>query len=656
MRILFLESHPMWIHGLPNGFRDAGHKVKISGPLDKHTIYKPIDDFVPDLVITMGWGPENSSKFKQQLIFECTKKFNIPHVYWATEDPTSTEIFTLPYIQRTRPDFVFTICSDMVEVYKEKGIPAEHLDFGYHPIVHHPMDRDPRYYAPVALVANGYPKKLSYLPEHFRHQSLNTLIKPLLENNIRIDFYGRYWDEMKDILGVDIPREWIHGYIDYTDANKVYSSSDIIIGLQNLPTQLTQRTYEILGSGGLLLTNDIPEIHRVFKAGKDLITSSSPEETVKLVNYYLQHAEMREKIRKNGRKAVEKYSYEKRAEYMIDILKKYGIFRGKRSNYVFGNEKNKTYKQGEFEIYNVRNGDTLVSIANELGITVSSMKQLNNLTSDQIDAGRPLKIRKINEHELTNYNYYTICHGETLGSISKRFDISVEKIKLDNELDSDYILAGQLIKIDTSDSKLKVFPSVLISKGLNTKKMISLTYDAGADADKTEEILNVLKKHDIQTTMFLTGAWVEKFPSLAKRIVKEGHEIANHSYSHPDLTKLSSRDIMKEFKKTTRCFEKIIETKGSPLFRPPFGNWNKEILEIAGKLGFPYTIHWNIDSIDWKEPSVETIVNRVLGKLKGGDIVLFHLNGKPTAVATDIIISELKKQGYQIVKVSEMLV
>lgn len=656
MRVLFLESHPMWIHGLPNGFRDAGHKVKVSGPLDKHTIYKLINDFVPDLVITMGWGPENSSKFKQQWIFEYTKKFNIPHVYWATEDPTSTEIFTLPYIQRTRPDFVFTICLDMVEVYKEKGIPAEHLDFGYHPIVHHPMDRDPRYYAPVALVANGYPKKLSYLPEHFRHKSLNTLIKPLLENNIRINFYGRYWDEMKDILGVDIPSEWIHGYIDYTDANKVYSSSDIIIGLQNLPTQLTQRTYEILGSGGLLLTNDIPEIHRVFKAGKDLITSSSPEETVKLVNYFLQHFEMREKIRENGRKAVKKYSYEKRAEYMIDILKEYGIFRGKRSNYVFGNEKNKTYKQGEFEIYNVRNGDTLVSIANELGITVSAMKKLNNLTSDKIDAGRPLKIRKINENQLNNYNYYTICHGETLGSISRRFDISVEKIKLDNKLDSDYILAGQLIKIDTRDSKLKVFPSVLISNGLNTKKKISLTYDAGADADKTEEILDVLKKHDIQTTMFLTGAWVEKFPSLAKRILKEGHEIANHSYSHPDLTKLSHRDIMNEFKNTTRCFEKILETKGSPLFRSPFGNWNKEILEIAGKLGFPYTIQWSIDSIDWKEPTVETIVNRVLENHKGGDIVLFHLNGKPTAVATDIIISELKKQGYQIVKVSEMLV
>lgn len=160
------------------------------------------------------------------------------------------------------------------------------------------MDKDPRYYAPIALVANGYPKKLSYLPAHFRHQSLNTLIKPLLENNIRINFYGRYWDEMKNILGVDIPRDWIQGYIDYTDANKVYSSSDIIIGLQNLPTQLTQRTYEIMGSGGILLTNDIPIINRLFKGGRDLITSSSPEETIELVKYYLQYPEKRNVIKK----------------------------------------------------------------------------------------------------------------------------------------------------------------------------------------------------------------------------------------------------------------------------------------------------------------------------------------------------------------------
>ena len=103
---------------------------------------------------------------------------------------------------------------------------------------------------------------------------------------------------MKNILGVDIPRDWIQGYIDYTDANKVYSSSDIIIGLQNLPTQLTQRTYEIMGSGGILLTNDIPIINRLFKSGRDLITSSSPEETIELVKYYLQYPEKRNVIKK----------------------------------------------------------------------------------------------------------------------------------------------------------------------------------------------------------------------------------------------------------------------------------------------------------------------------------------------------------------------
>ncbi|MGG2937112.1 polysaccharide deacetylase family protein [Bacillus pacificus] len=659
MRVLFLESHPMWIHGLPNGFRDAGHKVKVSGPLDKRTIYKLIGDFAPDLVITMGWGPENSSKFKQQLIFECTKKFNIPHVYWATEDPTSTEIFTLPYIQRTRPDFIFTICSDMVEVYKGKGVPAEHLDFGYHPIVHHPVDKDPRYYAPIALVANGYPKKLSYLPAHFRHQSLNTLIKPLLENNIRINFYGRYWDEMKNILGVDIPRDWIQGYIDYTDANKVYSSSDIIIGLQNLPTQLTQRTYEIMGSGGILLTNDIPIINRLFKGGRDLITSSSPEETIELVKYYLQYPEKRNVIKKNALEVVKEHSYQKRAEYIIDILIENGIFNRKRRSYDMKEEPRKTHKQGEFEIYIVRNGDTLFSIANEFKLAVNEVKQLNGLASDIIDTGFPLRISKLNTDEKykesKHYDYYTISYGETLGQISKRFDIPIEKIKIDNKLKSEFIYAGQLLKIDKQFSKEINLPSVLISKGFEGKKVISLTYDAGDSADKTEEILNILKKHGIQTTMFLTGVWVEKYPELAKRIISDGHEVANHSYSHPDLTKLPYEDIIEELNKTTSCFEKVLGTRGIALFRPPFGTWNRDVLKAVGELGIPYTIHWSIDTIDWKEPPSEAIVTRIMNRVKERDIVLFHLNGKPTAVATDKVITELKRKGYQIVKVSEML-
>ena len=235
---------------------------------------------------------------------------------------------------------------------------------------------------------------------------------------------------MKNILGVDIPRDWIQGYIDYTDANKVYSSSDIIIGLQNLPTQLTQRTYEIMGSGGILLTNDIPIINRLFKSGRDLITSSSPEETIELVKYYLQYPEKRNVIKKCFR-SRERTFLSKRAEYIIDILIENGIFNRKRRSYDMKEEPRKTYKQGEFEIYIVRNGDTLFSIANEFKLSVNEVKQLNGLASDIIDTGFPLRISKLDTDkkykETEYYDYYTVSYGETLGHISKRFDIPIEK-------------------------------------------------------------------------------------------------------------------------------------------------------------------------------------------------------------------------------------
>ncbi|CAH2714990.1 hypothetical protein BACCIP111895_02167 [Neobacillus rhizosphaerae] len=659
MRILFLESHPMWIHGLPNGFIDAGHQVRISGPLDDLNIPKLISEFQPDLIITMGWGPENSTIDKQNKIYEGTINENVPHVYWATEDPTSTEIFTMPYIRRTHPDFVFTICRDRVKYYRNLGIPSEHLDFGYHPKVHFPLEIDSQFYSPVAIVANGYPKKLSYFPGHFRHQSMKNLIKPIIENNVRINFYGNNWEHMGPHLGVEIPKDWIRGYIDYTSANKVYSSSDIIIGLQNLPTQLTQRTYEVLGSGGFLLTNSTSEVNRVFTAGQDLITSSSPEETLELVNHFLLQPKDRKKIQKQGLEAVLIHSYKARAQYMLDVLEKNGVFKKGKSVYSLKMEKRTTYQKGEFEFYKVQNGDTLYRISKEFGVAIDQLKQLNGLTSNIIDTGLPLKIRllekKMKDDIDNKYDYYTICHGETLGKISKEFGISVEKLKNDNHLATDFIYAGQLLKIDREYINSISLPSVLISKGLKDDKMISLTFDAGASAEHTEMILDVLKSNNVQTTMFLTGEWVEKYPLLAKRIVSDGHEIANHTYSHPDLTKLTKNEIILELERTFACFEKVLGDKGSPFLRPPYGNWNKNVLEAAGQIDIPFTIYWSIDTIDWQEPDVDTIYKRIFSKLTGNDIVLAHLNGKPTAVAINLVIPELKKQGYQIVKLSEML-
>ncbi|MFF2479677.1 glycosyltransferase [Paenibacillus sp. NPDC058071] len=324
MRVLFLENHPMWIHGLPNGFRDLGHTIKISGTLTKKKLPLLIKTFKPDLIISMGWTPEHE-KYKQYLVRKYVASSKIPHVYWATEDPTHHDSFTLPYVRTVKPDFVFTICRSMVRNYKKIGIMAAHMDFGYHPKVHKAGKVIKRFKCDIGVVANGYSRILKMYPKHFRIKSIKHLIRPLIQDGTRVDFWGRQWELMKPILGRRVPRKWIHGYLPYPDAHKVYNSAKIVIGPQNQLNQVTQRTYEILGSGGFLITSDTPEIRRLFKRGRELVVSNSAEQTRRLINYYLQHPKEREKIRKLGKLAVRKHSYTKRAGYMIQLLRKHKI-------------------------------------------------------------------------------------------------------------------------------------------------------------------------------------------------------------------------------------------------------------------------------------------------------------------------------------------
>lgn len=324
MRVLFLEKNPVWLNGLPYGFRDAGHEIAASGPLTKHYLPRVIEKFGPDLIFTVGWGTEHT-KIKQDWIRHYVKSLGVPHAYWATEDPHFTRQFTLPLLMRMQPDFVFTLSVDMVNLYRELGLKAAHLDFGFHPAVHRLIEPQENYRASLAVVANAYPDVLEEYPGHYRYQSLQDLIVPLLDGGHRIDFWGRGWEDMGSLLGREIPREWLHGYLTYPEAYKVYNSTEIILGLQNYADQATQRTYEVLGSGGFLLTSDTPAVRRLFEPGLDLVVSSSPRETLDLVNYYLQNSDEREQIRVCGRAAVEKYSYTHRAEYIIKILREEGV-------------------------------------------------------------------------------------------------------------------------------------------------------------------------------------------------------------------------------------------------------------------------------------------------------------------------------------------
>lgn len=324
MRVLFLESSPIWICGLPNGFKDMGVEVKVSGSLTRENIPELIASFCPDLVIMIGWTAENC-QMKQEWIKKYVHESGIPLVYWATEDPLHTTRWSLPLIERVKPDFVFSISRTTVSLYEKLGIPSAYMDFGYHTNVNRPLPGCLRRDKSIAVVANAYPDVLKAIPAIYRLDSMRNIITPLLNRGMHIDFWGTEWERMQPFLNCFIPQEWIHGYLDYKDTYRVYSTAGITLGLQNDPHQVTQRTYEILGSGGFLLTSDTPEIRRLFKPGCDLAVSSSPEETLEVVNYYLEHPDECERIRTQGRLAVLNHSYKHRAEYMIHVLREYKL-------------------------------------------------------------------------------------------------------------------------------------------------------------------------------------------------------------------------------------------------------------------------------------------------------------------------------------------
>lgn len=321
MRVLFFTSGTMWSNTLPVGFKKAGHEVRVSGPIIRYDINQMINAFCPQLIVSMGWGNEQNNNDLQFRIQMYAKRAQIANVYWSLEDPAFTESFTIPLLKKLRPDFVFTISKASIDTFKKLGFSAAHMDFAYEPDLHHSLAPDECYRCSIAVVANAYPHVLANQPSHFRLVSLQNLVTPLIKANIRVDFWGRDWSKMEPYLDYAIPSQWIHGYLPYMEANRVYNSAKIIIGLQNYETQLTQRTYEILGSEGFLLTSDTPEVRRLFKPGYDLLTASSPAVTLQLVESYLHKPAERETIRKQGKRTIIGETYQRRAEYMVQVLK-----------------------------------------------------------------------------------------------------------------------------------------------------------------------------------------------------------------------------------------------------------------------------------------------------------------------------------------------
>jgi len=189
-----------------------------------------------------------------------------------------------------------------------------------------------------------------------------------------------------------------------------------------------------------------------------------------------------------------------------------------------------------------------------------------------------------------------------------------------------------------------------------TEKVVALTFDDGPHPEYTEQILNLMDQYGAKGTFFLVGEQAEKNPQIVLRMYEDGHEIANHTYTHP-FTK-SVPNILKEMDQTNEILYSI--TGYSPkLFRPVEGHYTDELINEVVKKGYKMVMwSWHQDTEDWRDPGVNHIVRKVLNGIGGGNIVLFHDGGSDrtqTVKAIEIILSELQKQGYRFITVSEML-
>jgi len=191
-----------------------------------------------------------------------------------------------------------------------------------------------------------------------------------------------------------------------------------------------------------------------------------------------------------------------------------------------------------------------------------------------------------------------------------------------------------------------------IFRGNPEKRMVSLNINVAWGNEYIPTILKTLNDHQVKATFFFDGSWTKKNPDIAKMIYKEGHEIGNHAYSHPDLQKRSRAETMDEISKTNDVIEQTIGCKPK-WFAPPSGSFNQQTVEVAHELNMK-TILWTVDTVDWRKPEPSEMVRRVVSQVENGTMILMHPTD-PVAKGLSAMITDIKSQGYQLGTVSELM-
>ena len=313
--------------------------------------------------------------------------------------------------------------------------------------------------------------------------------------------------------------------------------------------------------------------------------------------------------------------------------------------------------------YRVKKGDTLFKIAQKLDTTVKRLVETNYISPE-----KPLYVRQV-LYIPPKLNKYEVKKGDTLQKIADKYEIELKNLIAENNLrESNEIYPGDIliipevkndsIKYEGPNYK-KLFPDTFFRKGKTNEYKITLTFDDGPDKKYTPEILDLLKKYNIKATFFVLGKRVKKYPEIVKRMINEGHIVANHSWSHADLSKSNDQLINKEINDTEKLLKKIIN-KEITYLRPPYGAVSERLLNISKAKGYK-VINWTVDSRDWSAMDVDQILINTLPNVKKDSILLFHSAGgenhdlSATAKVLPEIINTLKILDYEFVNLNNLL-
>ena len=189
------------------------------------------------------------------------------------------------------------------------------------------------------------------------------------------------------------------------------------------------------------------------------------------------------------------------------------------------------------------------------------------------------------------------------------------------------------------------------------QKVIYLTFDAGFENGNTPAILDALKKHNVPATFFVVGNFLSDNPDLIKRMVEEGHIVGNHTYTHPDMSKISTMEsFSKEIQDVEKLYQEITGKEMIKFYRPPQGKYSEENLKMAKELGYK-TFFWSLAYVDWyqdKQPTKEEAFDKLLGRIHPGAVVLLHNTSSTNGQILDELLTKWEEMGYTFKSLNQM--